>query len=81
MNVKNYNLIISHINLINMPNSSIKIDTNKKISSMLRFMRSDKKNNSSKINLILLKDIGKPLINLNYNINKIRKYFKKELIN
>ena len=78
---KNYNLILSHINLIDLPNSSIKINSNKKINLMIKFMRSDKKNNSSKINLILLKGIGKPLINLNYNIEKIRKFFKKDLIN
>ena len=44
-------------------------------------MKSDKKNNSKNINLILLKDIGNPIINLNFEINKVRSFFKKELIN
>ena len=44
-------------------------------------MKSDKKNNSININLILLKDIGKPVINLNFKINKIQNFLKKELIN
>ena len=33
------------------------------------------------INLILLKDIGKPIINLNFNEKKIYSFLKKELIN
>ena len=44
-------------------------------------MKSDKKNNSININLILLKDIGKPVINLNFKINKIQIFLKNELIN
>ena len=44
-------------------------------------MKSDKKNNSNKINLILLKDIGKPIYNLNFKIEKIKNFFYKELFN
>ena len=44
-------------------------------------METDKKNNSNKINLILLKDIGKPICGLYFNINKIRNFFSKELFN
>ena len=44
-------------------------------------MKSDKKNNSANINLILLKDIGKPIIKTNFNIKKIRKFLKGELNN
>jgi len=44
-------------------------------------MESDKKNISKKINLILLKDIGKPKINLNFKIKKIKSFFIKQLIN
>ena len=44
-------------------------------------MKSDKKNSLVNINLILLKDIGKPIINLNFKINKIQSFLKKELIN
>ena len=42
-------------------------------------MRLDKKNNSPNINLILLKKIGKPVINLNYKINKIIFFLKSNL--
>ena len=44
-------------------------------------MKSDKKNNSADINLILLKDIGKPIKNINFKIEKIRKFFENELLN
>ena len=44
-------------------------------------MKSDKKNKNKNINLILLKDIGKPIINLNFNEKKIYSFLKKELIN
>ena len=33
------------------------------------------------IHLLLLQDIGKPLINLNFKINKIQNFLKKELVN
>ena len=44
-------------------------------------MKSDKKNVSSKINLILIKGIGKTLINFNFNKNILRKFFNEELVN
>ena len=53
----------------------------KNINSIVNFMKLDKKNNSSLINLILIKKIGKVLLGLRYNQAKIKKFFKKELIN
>ncbi len=44
-------------------------------------MKSDKKNNFSKINLILIKKIGKIVSNLRYDEKKIKKFLSKELIN
>ena len=43
-------------------------------------MKSDKKNNSSKINLILIKSIGKILFKMKFNEFKIKKFLNKELI-
>ena len=40
-----------------------------------------KKNNSDKINLILLKKIGLPIIDKVYKKNELRIFLKKELIN
>ena len=42
-------------------------------------MTKDKKNKSNMINLILLKKIGLPEINSQYNKNQIRLFIKKEL--
>ena len=44
-------------------------------------MMNDKKNKSSKINLILLKRIGFPIINKSYDKKLLYSFLKKELIN
>ena len=44
-------------------------------------MLTDKKNNSDKINLVLLRKIGIPVTNKRYNKNQIIKFMKKELNN
>jgi 3-dehydroquinate synthase/shikimate kinase/3-dehydroquinate synthase len=44
-------------------------------------MIKDKKNNTKKINLILLKKIGSTVINNHYNTNKIKNFLKQELVN
>ena len=43
-------------------------------------MNKDKKNNSKKINLILLKKIGTTIVNNHYNSKKIKLFLKNELI-
>jgi 3-dehydroquinate synthase/shikimate kinase/3-dehydroquinate synthase len=43
-------------------------------------MKSDKKNNSSKINLILIKKIGKVILDLKFKELKIKKFLNRELI-
>ena len=48
---------------------------------ILLFMSKDKKNNSEKINLILLKGIGSPLIDKVFNKNNLKLFLKKELAN
>ena len=44
-------------------------------------MKNDKKNNTKKINLVLLKKIGKPIFNLYFKSKKIQYFLKKELVN
>jgi 3-dehydroquinate synthase/shikimate kinase/3-dehydroquinate synthase len=53
----------------------------KDINKIINFMKKDKKNNSMKINLVLLKKISKPIFNLNFNNKKIHHFLKKELNN
>ena len=43
-------------------------------------MKKDKKNNTKKINLVLLKKVGSPIYKSQFNQNKIRLFLKKELI-
>ena len=81
LNKNIHDQILSHINHLKLPNNLNKYFNKKNISSIIKFMKSDKKNNSININLILLKDIGKPVINLNFKINKIQNFLKNELIN
>ena len=44
-------------------------------------MTKDKKNYTNDINLILLKKIGSPIFNKEFNKKKINSFLKKELIN
>ena len=53
----------------------------KNLKKLLSFMIKDKKNTKNKINLILLKEIGSPLTNNQYNVNKIKSFLKQELSN
>ena len=43
-------------------------------------MIKDKKNNSEKINLVLLKKIGKPIFNKQYSKKKLNLFLKKFLL-
>ena len=76
-----HNSIIQHISNCNLPSkisSFFKVKESKKI---VTFMLKDKKNKSSKINLILLKKIGSPLINREYNKKILNEFLKSELQN
>tara|TARA_B100001057_G_scaffold311809_1_gene311834 strand:+ start:524 stop:1618 length:1095 start_codon:yes stop_codon:yes gene_type:complete len=50
------------------------------VNKILRFMKSDKKNTSKEINLILLKKIAKPVLNNTYSQLKVKKFINS-LIN
>ena len=56
-----------------------KIFQNKNIKNIVSFMKKDKKNNNKKINLVLLKKIGKPIFSLNFENKKLYSFLKKEL--
>jgi 3-dehydroquinate synthase len=76
-----FNLIINHLKKLNLPNNINKLFSNRNLSKIIFFMKKDKKNNTKKINLILLKKIGQPLYNLQFGEEKINSFLKKELIN
>ena len=51
------------------------------IKKIVYLMRNDKKNNSSKINLVLLKNLGRPIIDQQFNSKEIEIFLKNELNN
>ena len=76
-----HNSIINHIYNCNLPSELkeyFRINDTKKI---IKFMLKDKKNNSDKISLVLLKKIGAPLIDQKYTKENLGLFLKGELSN
>ena len=76
-----YKSIISHISKANLPSKINKFFKIRDLNKILSFMVKDKKNNSDKINLVLLKKIGYPIINREYKKNILAEFLKNELRN
>ena len=81
LNFKEYNLIRKHIYNSKLPLNLKKYFSLKDLNKILNFMMTDKKNNSNKINLVLLKKIGSPIISKRYKKTSLSLFLKKELIN
>ena len=81
--IKNYeyNLIINHISKANLPSNISKYFKINNLNKILSFMLKDKKNNNDKIKLVLLKKIGSPIINKEYNKKVISEFLRNELKN
>ena len=80
LSLKNLNLIKNHYLKLNLPiNIKIKFKKNE-INKILNFMKKDKKNVDSKINLILLKKIGKATKpnSIRVKENELKKFLLKE---
>jgi 3-dehydroquinate synthase/shikimate kinase/3-dehydroquinate synthase len=80
LNNKEFNLIENHLNKLNLPKNINKFFSSKDLNKILSFMKKDKKNNTNKINLVLLKKIGDPTYKLHFNEKKITFFLRKELI-
>ena len=76
-----YNSIINHITKVNLPSKIEKFFKIKDLNKILSFMLKDKKNNTNKINLVLLKRIGSPIINREYKKISLGVFLKRELRN
>ena len=76
---KEFEIITNHLLKFNLPRNINKFFTTKNLSKILTFMKKDKKNNTKKINLVLIKKIGNPIYNMQFNEKKIRFFLKKEL--
>ena len=70
-----YGQIIDHLRKINYDKLN-KYFKYKDISKIVFYMKQDKKNKDSKINLILLKSIAKPILNKSFRENDIRSFLK-----
>ena len=80
LNTKEFNLIDNHLNKLDLPRNINKFFSIKNLSKILSFMKKDKKNNTKKINLVLLKKIGSPIYKLQFDEKKIQIFLRKELI-
>ena len=76
-----YISITKHIKNSKLPSNIKYFFKIKDLSKIVSFMLKDKKNNSNKISLVLLKKIGLPLINKEYNKKDLTLFLKKELSN
>tara|TARA_S200000501_G_scaffold376182_1_gene430319 strand:- start:255 stop:1361 length:1107 start_codon:yes stop_codon:yes gene_type:complete len=74
-----HNSIINHIKNSKLPSSIKNFFKLRDLNKIISFMLKDKKNNSDKISLVLLKKIGLPLINKEYDKKNIALFLKKEL--
>ena len=79
LKLKEYKLIKNHISSSKLPMNLKNKFSIKDLNKILSFMSVDKKNQSKKVNLILLKKIGSPIINREFGINKLRIFLKNEL--
>ncbi len=74
-----FNIILNHIDRIEMKPKIEKLLKKKNISKIMNHMRSDKKNNSDDINLILIKDFGKIIIDFQISPSNLKKYLFNSL--
>jgi 3-dehydroquinate synthase len=80
LSLKEFKLIKKHLDKLDLPKNIHKFFFKKDLNKILSFMKKDKKNNSNKINLVLLKKIGTPIYKLQFNEKKIKLFLKNELI-
>ena len=76
---KEYDLISAHIKKAKLPSSLNKFFSSKNLNNIMSFMIKDKKNNSKKINLVLIKKIGSPIFNKEYNKKELNLFLKNFL--
>ncbi len=81
LNIKDFNLIENHLNELNLPKKIIKYFSIRDLNKILSFMKKDKKNDTNRINLVLIKKIGSPVYKLQFSEKKINLFLRKELIN
>ena len=80
LKINEFMLIENHLNKLNLPCNINNFFSNNSLNKIISFMKNDKKNNTEKISLVLLKKIGYPLFNYQFDEKKLSLFLKKELI-
>ncbi len=73
------NILLNHIDKIGMSTNISEFFKKRDVKKILNFMKNDKKNNSSNINLILIKDFGKIKIDFQIKSSNLKKYILSNL--
>ncbi len=81
INIKSYKSIKNHINKIKLNKSFKSLFKKKDINKIISFMKSDKKNSSKKINLILFKNFGKIKTDFQITEFSLKKFLNSQLSN
>ena len=81
LSYKSFKLIKEHIDMLDLKKKFNKLFKPNNLNNIIAFMKSDKKNNSKKINLILMKDFGKIEKNFQISEFKLKKFLLSELNN
>ena len=81
LNINDYKLITNHYKNSKLPSNIKKYFKRKDLNKIIKFMKTDKKNNSNKIKLVLLKKMGQAILNQEYSVKNLHKFLKKELTN
>ena len=76
-----YISIKKHLDNSKLPHNLKNYFSSKDVNKILSFMIKDKKNNTDKINLVLLKKIGSPIIKNHYNKDYLKSFLKNDLMN
>ncbi len=76
---KPYNFIKKHLKKIPLKKNFKNIFNKKDVSKIISFMKSDKKNTSKKINIILIKNFGQIKTNYQFDQNTLKQFLISEL--
>ena len=76
-----FNLIVSHFEKASLSYNVKKLFSKKDVNKIVSYMQKDKKNNSEKINLILLKKIGLVDLKMKFSNKQIKTFLNKALLN
>ena len=76
---RKFNIILNHINRIGLKQKIKKLFKKKHIPKIVNFMKSDKKNSSNNINLILIKDFGKIIVDFQISPSNLKRYIFNSL--